>query len=306
MKLHPCTRGMLAVLTAAASLIAVTEATTTASASPPPYVPCPDPSGLCPPTDSYPIVPRYTWAGSATGAQWSDEFSGTTLNSSIWFKQDSTSVSAPPGGCANLGKTEANGGVACDSWWSPAQVSVSGDELHLGTGWASTDTACKNWWSTDLGVTQNGCWVSGGIGQNNGGTGGESWLTDGQFVVEAKLTGTNPITHLDSVAQVGAYPTWPPEIDYWESDVSSSYSVNLHCVDQNPANPGGQTQDQTTGISATLTTWETYEMDWTPSTLKFYLNGTLVDTVTEGGSSTKCQDGSGAPSWNTSNEWPNI
>jgi len=230
---------------------------------------CDDPSGLCTPNSQ--ALPHYGWEGGATGAQWEDEFAGSTLNTSVWFPQDSTSINTPPG-------------ASYDAWWDTANVTVSSGELHLHSSYTTSETACNTYWGT------TGCWVSGGIGQNDGGTGGEPWIADGQVAVDMKLTGT-AIDNLDNVLQVGSYGvSWPPEIDYMENggtNGTGNFYAHVHCGTSSSNN----TQINSSEISSIdLTAWNVFELDWTSSSVKIYATPvstgitSLVATITKPGS----------------------
>lgn len=75
------------------------------------------------------------------------------------------------------------------------------------------------------------------------------------------------------------YP-WPPELDVMEGSGlnPTQIQVNSH---YNDINNNYQQAYLKHTLGYTLIDWCTCTMDWTPAYIKFYLNGTLVHTITE-------------------------
>lgn len=253
------------------------------------YEPCYDPSDMCPPSDDNDLLPSYSWVGSNTGNYWQDEFTGSSVNTDVWQVQ-------------GAGGGYPAGGGATDQLFEPGGVTVSGGELQLSTYYDSSGTYssdCQTYFST------NDCWISGGIIQCGSSTQGtctssyEPWISAGQVAVEAKVT--TAVSGVDSDLQLGGYGwgnqssttygpncniytspecSWPPEQDFMENGGSTlaNFSATLHCADQNPPSTSTDTQDTYPTISDYLKTggvgvWNTYEVDWTSSWIKIFVNG---------------------------------
>ena len=233
----------------------------TAGADPPPtcqpypecqHEPCPtsaNPSGICPPWNGgFTYDPHYNFVGAGTGALYEDGFTGTSIDSSVWGAQ---SV-GEPGPCHN--KNNAYPDSSCNNVWDSTQTTVSGGELHLSTSYGASSN-CTTYYGSSP------CWISGGIYQKSSGTGYWPWINGGQIAVAFELTGSTAIDNLDNVLQTGAYPTWPPEIDYIENATSGGYNIFVHC---------GNSTDGTQQLgpyneTPNLDQWGVAELDWTTS-----------------------------------------
>ncbi len=296
----------VALLVASAPAQATTRGKETNGAPPPCiyidgkcYEPCTDPSGMCPPSDASAYYPSYSWMGPATGTYWQDEFTGNSVNSNVWQIQ------------GQGGAGYKAGGSGTDQLWEDSSntVSVSDGAVNLSTYYDSGgnyESDCQRVWST------NNCWISGGLiqcGDASQGTCSSSfdpWMTSGQIAVEAKVT--NGVLGIDSDVQMGGYGwgnsssttfgpncnvlttpecSWPPEMDVMEQNDNSlaAFSATLHCAGANPPWKTGDPPPDTNtadsfsgGESGYLKTggvgaWNTYEMDWTSSSIKVFVNG---------------------------------
>jgi len=180
-----------------------------------------------------------------------------------------------------------------DSWFSTNQVTVGGGELHLGTGWDSGIKDCNDYWGYVVGIDggpngpASGCWPTGTVSQQP-----SVWpLPTGpneHFAFQAKWVGTADLPHLDSTFQASS--DFPPEVDVVETDTpGSSFTSFIHCAPSN-------TQDQE-ATSVDMTTWNTYEFDFTSTDAYIYDDGTLEWTLAKSGS--HCTGDSGQ----TSSDW---
>ena len=324
----------LIAMIAAVAAPNVANATPSGADAPPPcihvgdhcYEPCPDPSGMCPPSDTG-YAPIYSWVGTGTGTYWQDEFTGTAINSSVWQEQGQGSVSY------------GAGGSTVDNLYEPGAVQVSGGELHLMTYYDTKEqyeSACLSLYGADE------CWIEGGVTQCGNASEGtctssyEPWMTSGQIAIEAKVT--TAVSGVDATIQeagkgwgdqssttyganCNVYTTpecaYPPEMDIMENgnDTLANFSSTLHCAGANPPVKASNTQDTIPYISDYLNSggvgaWNAYELDWiggaTPE-MQVFVNGgtTPVWQAVDGGDlSGKDQSGSPWPIHCSTTYWP--
>jgi beta-glucanase (GH16 family) len=177
-------------------------------------------------------------------------FSGTALNSSVW----STCYEwyNPAVGCTNYGTGEIE-------WYLPAQDQVSGGVLHE----VANETPTPG--TTQAGATETYPYTSGMVTTFNSFS-----FTYGYVSVVAKLpggAGTWPAIWM--LAENGL---WPPEIDIMENYGSTNQIQTT--VHWGAANTQAYANVTT---SANLTTsYNTYGVLWTPTSLTWYLNGKAV------------------------------
>lgn len=141
------------------------------------------------------------------------------------------------GGCVN----------SCDDHWSASQTTVA----H---GYVSVATSCG----------QSMC-KSGGIGQSD-----YTYTDDVAIAIEARVV--TPTYGIDDVIQLGEYPVWPPEIDAVETWSWKAHADSyLHC-----AGDGTVNAQQSAGWNAQLTKWQTYEVDWSTTSIRVWVGARLV------------------------------
>ena len=276
------------------------------AATPPGGGGCMDPSGTCPPSAT--AGTHYVWSQCECSGGSSEEFTGSTLPSDFVAANSNSSCATPPYAAhdysACFGVPSYGGSSAppnsYTAWFSPAQVSVSGGELHLRTTWRTGNRYCNAYWGEAVfgtGRPAPGCWISGSVGQKNNGK--WAWQTGATeaFAFEAKWTGTANLANLDSTIQVASYPRWPPEVDVVETDYTgtatgpgSSFNSFVHCpasgkaqnVDGNSFSGDGSPNG--TPISTVMTSWHTYELDVSPSAITIYVDRQLRWTLNENNS----------------------
>ena len=307
---------IVALVMTAGVLISVSHATpVSAGGNPPPcipvgnhcYTPCSDPSGLCPPNTQF--YPWYTWQGGGTGSQWSDEFTGSSVDNDVWYVQGEGGTGYAP--CTISGSL-ANCPAQADTWWAPGNTSVSGGTLNLKTNYETTGavaSACETAWAAQGHGTPSGCWVSGAVEQceanaqctAGSGSGYEPFMSSGQIAVDARFVNgpsqSDEIGHVDSTFQAGSYQwsnmygscepttspkcTWPPEIDSletgWAPGSLAKFDENLHCL----AKPGGSNTAETNGpTTADLSGWNVIEVEWTTSDISVWDTDVSTSTTT--------------------------
>jgi Glycosyl hydrolases family 16 len=137
-----------------------------------------------------------------------------------------------------------------DGNWNPANVAVSGGELHF---YAS-----------------------------NGSTGGVSFFgnpqTYGMYQVRMKGDSEPGINISDILLLWPASNVWPPEIDFFEDGGGdrSEFQATVH------AGPDGDDSNQVhVGVNNNATQWHTYGVEWTPSTITFTVDGQSVGSVSQ-------------------------
>lgn len=269
-----------------------------ATAAPPPLGPCStleDPSGLCPPNESQ-YINAATWSfnglhggssvdfgsglPSSFAAYSSDGSCTADPNSNTYYQDYSVCPGVPSyGGSANPPNSD-------DAWFSTNQVNVSSGSLGLGTSYNTGDTKCKDYWGYVVygnNAPASGCWISGTVEQENSVWAWPTGTTE-HYMIEAKWTGTDDISGLDSTVQASS--KFPPEVDVVETETpGSGFDTNVHC----PNGSGGQNVDGTelsgspsgSKITATMTGWTNYEFDVSPTEILIYVDGTLKWTLDE-------------------------
>ncbi|MCU4186185.1 glycoside hydrolase family 16 protein [Acidiferrimicrobium sp. IK] len=132
-----------------------------------------DPSGVAMPTT----------APDGFHLLYDDNFDGSSINSSLWYR-----YSGQPGGDPL-------------AWWSRSHTTVSGGALHLST---------YQDWNPQLG--QNS-WVSGGLGSHQ-------TNLYGQYLVRMRTDSGAGISAIALLWPDGS--SWPPEIDFYEDSPTSN------------------------------------------------------------------------------------
>ncbi len=151
---------------------------------------------------------------------------------------------------SNWGPYSGRPGNDPDGNWNPADVAVSGGELHF---YAS-----------------------------NGSTGGVSFggnpQTYGMYQVRMKGDYEPGIDISDILLLWPDSSVWPPEIDFFEDTggARSSYLATVH------PGPNGQNSNQVhVNVNNNATQWHTYGVQWTPSTITFTVDGQSVGSVSQ-------------------------
>lgn len=175
----------------------------------------------------------------------SDNFSGTTLNPSKWT---TCYPWYPPTGCTNA----ANGEL---EWYLPQQVSVSGGELHL--------TAQRQ---PTVGAGHHYAYRSGLV------------TTYGRFAF------TYGYVSFDARWPVGA-GLWP---GVWMLPTNQQPYPEIDILEANnrPAGTADQVLHTKSGSPLVLIrnlapTWHRFALNWTPTSLTFYIDGKARLTVTQ-------------------------
>ncbi|HEY5091668.1 MAG TPA: glycoside hydrolase family 16 protein [Acidimicrobiales bacterium] len=172
-----------------------------------------------------------------------NDFSGYTES----YVQDFTGSSVPNGWDVYSGLPGGDPGAQ----WGLSHVTVSGGLLSLNT-WQ--DPAYNNEWVTG-GLCQ--CGVA---------------RTYGAYFVRSRVTGSGP-TNVELL-----WPTsgWPPEIDFNETSgvTSGSSATTIWAI-----NGSNRSQIQST-INIDMTQWHTWGVIWTPTSLKYTVDGRVWGTVT--------------------------
>jgi Glycosyl hydrolases family 16 len=137
-----------------------------------------------------------------------------------------------------------------DGNWAPANVAVSGGELHFYA--------------------------------NNGSTGGVDFFgnpqTDGMYLVRMKGDYEPGINISDILLLWPDSNVWPPEIDFFEDSggARSGYQATVHL------GPNGDNSNQVhVNVSNDATQWHTYGVQWTASTITFTVDGQSVGSVSQ-------------------------
>ena len=152
---------------------------------------------------------------------------------------------------SNWGAYSGQPGSDPDGKWDPANVAVSGGELHF---YAS-----------------------------NGATGGVSFggnpQTYGMYQVRMKGDYEPGINISDILLLWPDSNVWPPEIDFFEDSGGdrSNYLATVH------PGPNGQNSNQVhvNVNNNNATQWHTYGVQWTPSTITFTVDGQSVGSVSQ-------------------------
>ncbi len=180
-------------------------------------------------------------------------FTGTELNPAVW--QTCYPGYTQGGGCTNFGNAQE------EEWYLPGQVQVLNGALHL----VASETPTAGWNSSQTPVTYP--YASGMV------TTFQSFqFTYGYVQIVARIpggTGTWPALWL-----LPANESWPPEIDIMEN-WGSLHTVRETTHWPSPAGPEYQSFATTTPDDLTAT-WHTYALLWSPGSLTWYLDGTVV------------------------------
>jgi beta-glucanase (GH16 family) len=174
-----------------------------------------------------------------------NDFPGYSEN----YVQDFTGSSIPDGWFAYSGVPGGDAGAQ----WGLSHVTVGSGILSLNT-WQ--DPAYNNEW------------VAGGLCQCG------ASQTYGAYFVRSRVTGAGP-TNVELL-----WPTsgWPPEIDFNETDGSTSLSSATTIWAINASN-GNRSQLQS-NVNIDMTQWHTWGVIWTPTSLKYTVDGRVWGTVT--------------------------
>lgn len=161
------------------------------------------------------------------------------------YVNDFNSTGTPSG----WGQFNGQPGSDPGGMWLPSHVQVFGGMLTLNT-------------FEDSG--HNNQWVSGGICQC-----GVSH-TYGAYFVRSRLTGPGP-TQVELLWPTG---NWPPEIDFDETDGTTTSSTATVHFDAN----NDQIQNN---VNVDMTQWHTWGVIWTPNSITFTLDGVVWGTVNQ-------------------------
>ncbi len=179
-------------------------------------------------------------------------FPGSTLNTSVWQTCYEWYVASV--GCTNYGTGEIE-------WYLPGGDQVSGGVLHE----VATETPTKG--TNQAGASEVYPYTSGMVT-----TFGSFSFTYGYVSVVAKLpggAGTWP-----AIWMLPENGTWPPEVDIMENYGSTN---QIQCtVHWSSANT--QAYANVTSSTNLTTSYNTYSVLWTPTSLTWYLNGKAVFT----------------------------
>ncbi len=205
------------------------------------------PSGSSAPGQNGPTGPAALGIPGLTGT-WSlkldDEFTGSRLDRSLWHTCYSWGCTISP---ADPPATNAN---PENEWYESANVTQRGGVLQL----------------TARPQSAHGRDYTSGMIQSNG----RFDFTYGVVEVRAKVpqgVGTWPAIWL-----VPENLSWPPEIDimeYWGAQ-PDQVRVSLHF------GAADQVEDRVVDSSKFTSGYHTYAVDWTPSSISWYIDGTLV------------------------------
>jgi hypothetical protein len=195
------------------------------------------------PTTAFPVGTADNSEPSGMAPPGANDFSGYAEN----YVQDFTGTSVPGGWDVYSGLPGGDPGAQ----WGLSHVTVSGGLLSLNT-WQ--DPAYNNEWVTG-GLCQ--CGVA---------------RTYGAYFVRSRVTGPGPT----NVELLWPTSSWPPEIDFNEtSGVSSGSSATTIWA----INGSNRSQIQST-INIDMTQWHTWGVIWTPTSLKYTVDGRVWGTVT--------------------------
>jgi beta-glucanase (GH16 family) len=164
------------------------------------------------------------------------------------YAQDFNGSSLPYGWGTYAGTPGGDPGA---QWGGDSHVTVSGGLLSLNT-WQ--DPAYNNEW------------VAGGLCQCG------VAHTYGAYFVRSRVTGAGP-TNVELL-----WPTsgWPPEIDFNETGggASTTSATTIWAVN------GASRSQQQFNLSADMMQWHTWGVIWTPTSLKYTIDGRVWGTIT--------------------------
>ncbi|CAH2604129.1 Family 16 glycosylhydrolase [Rhodovastum atsumiense] len=145
--------------------------------------------------------------------------------------------------------------------WAPGELAVGNGKLTIGL-----DKGHDGIWNTSGVSTAPWAGAPGGTGCS---------ITYGRVEIRAKvsqeLDGTGPVFLLWPTPP----HTWPPEIDILETPRGDGMST-VHW-----AGASGEDQYRPHQFDIDYSQWHTYTTDWTPGKISFYVDGSLIHTVTQ-------------------------
>ena len=160
---------------------------------------------------------------------------------SLAYSNDFGGSTLPKGWYAYSGKPGGDPGAQ----WGSAHVVVSNGLLQLNT-WQ--DPAYNNEWVTG-GLCQ--CGLS---------------RTYGAYFIRSRVTGPGP-TNVELLWP--SAPVWPPEIDFNETNGSSSGTSATNIWDLT----GSNRSQQQSFVSVDMTQWHTWGVVWTPTSITYTVDG---------------------------------
>lgn len=201
--------------------------------------PSPSPSSASPkPTPTPTAMPTTNPAGWKQ--VFSDDFNGTSLNTSKWFSYGT----AQPGGDPGV-------------YFSASHVTVANGMLDI---------------STYKDAANGGAWTSGGIQQVRPPY--ANWdQTYGKYLVRMKCQAADGVS--DIVLLIPADGSWPPELDFVENN-GGAKQTNYATLHYGSASSYSSIYKQD---AVDMTQWHTYGVEWTPGQLVYTLDGRDWATV---------------------------
>ncbi len=183
-------------------------------------------------------------------------FNGSTLNTTVW---GTCYPWASPDGCTNFGNSQE------EEWYLPSQDQVYDGVLHLVAEEHATEGTTKS------GSPKAYAYRSGMVT-----TYPSFSFTYGYVQVVAKLPGGNGTW--PALWLLPTNESWPPEIDIMEN---WGNPYNMYSTYHWLSASGPQQSMTKVNSSTNLTqTWNTYAVDWEPSSITWYLNGKVVASYT--------------------------
>jgi beta-glucanase (GH16 family) len=188
-----------------------------------------------------------------TTPSFSSNFSGSSLNTSIWGTCYPW-FTDPATGCQNFGNSDEL------EWYMPSQDQLSGGDLNL----VAQPEATEGYNSSGAAETYN---CRSGMATTYPGFNFEYGIVQ----VVANIPQSYGLW--SGIWLLPTNESWPPEIDMEETwgppDVSTAYT--FHPADYDVVQASSDT-DLPSG-------WNTFTLDWTPTSLTWWLNGTEVLTT---------------------------
>lgn len=176
----------------------------------------------------------------------------------VVFEDDfNKDVTIPPTGStgdSSWGAYSGPGGGNKYAYWSPANVSVSGGQLHL----ASTIEGDRI--------------VTGGVGN-------DVTQTYGQWEVRMRMP-LDP--NVKFVLQLWPETGWPPEIDFAEAGgklTNSGIAAFFHWGDEASQQPGSKQQIRSWLPDINTANWHTFGVRWRTGQLQYLVDGDVWSTV---------------------------
>jgi len=197
-----------------------------------------------------------SWVPSGMHLVFDANFNGSSLNTAVW---GTCYPWASPDGCTNFGNSQE------EEWYLPSQDQVYGGVLHLVAEEQATEGTTKS------GSPKTYAYRSGMVT-----TYPSFSFTYGYVQVVAKLPGGNGTW--PALWLLPTNESWPPEIDMMENwgnpyDMYSTY----HWLS---ASGPQQSMTKVNSSSNLAQSWNTYAVDWEPSSITWYLNGKVVASYT--------------------------